>query len=59
MNDNNFNDNEKIILDRIKKIINDNSNFSLDVAKVEIDNILKENLDLKEKISNIKDMNDE
>ena len=46
--------NEKIVLDRIKKIINDNREFSLGVAEVEINNILNEDLNLSEKIRNIK-----
>ena len=51
---NDITNNEKIVLDRIKKIINDNREFSLGVAEVEINNILNEDLNLSEKIRNIK-----
>ena len=50
MNQNKYSDTEKIILDRIKKNINDNKEFSVNVAKVEINNILKnKNINIKNK----------
>lgn len=48
----NMDEKEKIILDKIKKNIEENREFSFGIAKVEINNILKENLKSKEKDSN-------
>lgn len=60
MNQNKYSDTEKIILDRIKKNINDNKEFSVNVAKVEINNILKnKNINIKNKNCNIAGDNSE
>lgn len=38
---NNLEDREKEVMDRIEKIIKDNRDFSMNIAKIEIDSILK------------------
>lgn len=50
--DSNIVEKEKLILDKIKKNIEENRDFSFKVAKIEINNILKEELESKEKNSN-------
>lgn len=50
--DSNIFEKEKIILDKIKKNIKENRDFSFEVAKIEISNILKEDLEPKEKNNN-------